>query len=254
MYKIIKFINDNNVEIALPEHPFSKSFESRINQEKNFRLINTFMMENSIIDKTKNIIDLGSWIGDNSIPWSKVISGIIYSIDPSPKNGEFINKVKELNSITNITFIEKAISNKPSIITTNHDLQHTMFITDGSGSIKVESTSLDELYRNGVIKDIGYIHLDVEGMENLVIEGSEIIISTYRPVISFEQHIKSDDYMGLSNSLKDSDYTVYLINEQFPGCKSDCRNLLAIPNEKLLIGFLELIQNYIKDSKILTKL
>jgi hypothetical protein len=68
-------------------------------------------------------------------------------------------------------------------------------------------------------------------MENLVIIGSKELIEKYKPIISFEQHLDTDDYVGLSNHLKDKGYIVYLINETFTGCRPTCRNLLAIPNE-----------------------
>ena len=45
---------------------------------------------NNVIDKNKNIIDLGAWIGDNSIPWAKNIDGIVYAIDPSKENCKYI--------------------------------------------------------------------------------------------------------------------------------------------------------------------
>ena len=40
-----------------------------------------------------NIIDLGAWIGDNAIPWAKNINHIVYAIDPSSQNIEFITKM-----------------------------------------------------------------------------------------------------------------------------------------------------------------
>jgi hypothetical protein len=55
----IKFVNENNVDVLLPSHPFSNILSSRVNSEKKFREINTFLLNNQIIDKTKNIIDLG---------------------------------------------------------------------------------------------------------------------------------------------------------------------------------------------------
>ena len=228
--KKCRFINDGGVEVILPEHEYSKLLSDRVEAEKLFRQIHIYLINEGIIDKTKNVIDLGSYIGDNSIPWSILFDGLIYAIDPSPKNGEFINAVKEVNNLTNLIFIEKVISDRNKLVSTNDDLHHCMF-NDSVGKTTLESCSLDSLYKSDIITNIGYIHLDVEGMEYLVIKGGEQIIKECKPVISFEQHIDSDNYIGLSNHLKGMGYIVHLINESFTGCSPDCRNLLAIPIE-----------------------
>jgi hypothetical protein len=53
-------------------------FKKRDNHEVMFRRINTYLIKNKIIKN--NIIDLGAWIGDNSIPWAKNIDGTVYAI------------------------------------------------------------------------------------------------------------------------------------------------------------------------------
>ena len=65
------FTNDDNVEITLLNHPFSEKFSNRNKHEILFRQINTYLIKNNII--LNNIIDLGAWIGDNSIPWAKIL-------------------------------------------------------------------------------------------------------------------------------------------------------------------------------------
>jgi hypothetical protein len=97
--------------------------------------------------------------------------------------------------------------------------------------ISVNAVTLDYLYDHNVIGNIGYIHLDVEGMEMNVIEGSNKIIDSYRPIISFEQHIELDDYQKNANYLKNKNYSIYLVDETFEGCRPDCRNSFAFPNE-----------------------
>ena len=75
------------------------------------------LVKNNIINKDKNFIDLGAWIGDNSLPWAKLLkklngNGIIYAIDPSEYNCNFIEKTANLNQLsTNIKTIQKAKSN-----------------------------------------------------------------------------------------------------------------------------------------------
>lgn len=226
----VVFTNDNDASIMLPEHPYSKEFATRDNHEIYFRKISTILINNNIVKR--NIIDLGCWVGDNAIPWAKNIKGIVYAIDPSPENCLFVKSVAELNNITNIKTIEKAISDKQTVISTNYDLHHCPFNSDELGTYKITADSLDNLYNNKILEDVDYIHLDVEGMEKLVIVGADKLINDYRPIIAFEQHLETDDYIGLCSYLRNKNFKTFLINETLPGCRIDCRNLIAIPHEK----------------------
>lgn len=222
----VKFTNDNNVNINLVKHNFSKSFLVRDNHEVMFRRINTYLIKNKLIDG--NIIDLGAWIGDNSIPWAMNLTHTIYAIDPSPNNINFIEQMALANNIRNIKTIQKAIGDKNEIIGTNKNINHCSFSKKG-GKLKVQSVTLDYLYSKGHIDNIAYIHLDVEGFESNVIKGSKKIIQLFNPIISYEQHLKIDNYKQLSLHLFNQGYNIYLINEILPGCRNDCRNLLAFP-------------------------
>jgi FkbM family methyltransferase len=240
------FTNDDSVAIELLNHTFSYQFARRNNHEVLFRRINTFLIKNRIIKN--NIIDLGAWIGDNSIPWAENIKGIVYAIDPSVHNCDFITKTCELNNISNVKVIQHAISNKNEILSTNDELTHCSFVygnTGLNGRTKVSAVSLNYLYETNVIENIGYIHLDVEGMEYKILEGSSTIIEQCRPIITFEQHLEIDNYDMISSYLKNYNYTIFLIDEVLPGCRHDCRNSIAFPNEMYSDKIVEDIHNYI---------
>lgn len=239
------FTNDNNTHIVLPEHGLSCIFTTRNFHEVLFRkIINHLIITNTI---TKNIIDLGAWIGDNSIPWAKNTASTIYAIDPSPVNCNFIKEVSSMNNITNIKVIQKAISDKNEILTTNDDyLFHCTFISNNEklidGINKCEATTLDYLHEVNDIDNIGFIHLDVESMEFSVIIGANNIIDKFRPIIAFEQHLDTDNYIELSKHISDKKFVVYVINEVLPGCRSDCRNFIAFPNEILSNNIIETLK------------
>lgn len=234
------FTNDNNVKIKLIDSIISNNFKIRDNHEIIFRRINTFLINNNIIKN--NIIDLGAWIGDNSIPWAKNIKGIVYAIDPSPNNIQFILETCKINNIRNINLIQKAISDKNQELYTNDDINHCSFVygldAEGNGKLKVESVSLDHLYDTNIIDNIGYIHLDAEGLEYKIIRGSHKIIEKFNPIISFEQHLEMDNYNQIINHLKEKKYNIFMIDEIMPGCRPDCRNFFAFPysvyNETLI--------------------
>jgi len=249
------FTNDNNVKIELLNHPFSEVFLRRDNHEVMFRRIHTFLITNHIL--SGNFIDLGAWIGDNSIPWAKQISGKVYAIDPSPENCDFIKRMSTLNQIENISVLQTGISDKNEVLSTDTNLQHCSFIhkylEDNSpsnqlnmtGATKVNACSLDYLVELGVLETIGYIHLDVEGMEYKVLQGAVKLLDTFRPSLTFEQHLQADNYIEIVEYLYRKHYKVFLINEQLPGCRVDCRNFLAFPLEKYSDKLMDEIHDYL---------
>jgi FkbM family methyltransferase len=247
-----KFINDNDVVIKLPNHELTEQYKTRVHAETFFRRIVTYFINNNII--SNNFIDLGAWMGDNSIPWAVNIMGTVFAIDPSPQNCEFISLLAQLNNINNIKVIQKAISDNNEILSTNDPINHCVFVNNSDGQTKVNAESLDYLFDINEINSIGFIHLDVEGMEFKVILGSENIIKKFKPIIAFEQHIESDNYLELSEHIRQFDYQIYLINESFNGCRHDCRNLLAIPNEKIQNDLINELQKHLNKNDLLIKL
>ena len=254
------FTNDGEITISLIEHPFSQTFASRNNHEVLFRQMHTYLMDVGIIKN--NIIDLGAWIGDNTIPWAKrsgsdpkrtVVSlsdshqkqSVVYAIDPSRENCDFIQRMCDHNKIDNVKIFQTAISNKIETLSTNDDMYHCTFVQGSEGRNKVDAITLDHLFNIGEIENIGYIHLDVEGMEYNVISGSEIIIDTYKPVITFEQHLEIDNYNLILEHLTNKNYVVFLIDEVLPGCRPDCRNSIAFSKDIFDPSIVTKIHEYI---------
>lgn len=231
-----KFTHDNGVIIQVPpEHEFSHKIAARDLNEVAFKKIVTKCYELGIIDRRRGVIDLGAWIGDNALPWAVNIVGTVHAIDPSPENCNFMRQVVRMNDIRNLVVIEKAISKGDEILSYHWGLHHTSFSSEGTHRNKMSSTSLDRLREKGEISDVGMIHLDVEGMEFDVIRGAHSIISKDKPIIFYEQHIESDDYKGLAAHLNGLGYTSNIINETLVGCNPDCRNLMAVPKERVAV-------------------
>ena len=175
--------------------------------------------------KDKNIIDLGAYIGDNSVPWALKSNGIIYAIDPSKENTDFIDKMAKHNKLDNIVTITKAISDKSETIYYNENDDTHISCNTNTGRGSFQATNLDNLN----LENIGFIHLDVEGFEYKVLQGSINIINKYNPIIVWENHIEKEDYMKIVNFFSSHNYNTFLINEQFPHCFPDCRNFISLP-------------------------
>jgi FkbM family methyltransferase len=240
--KTVNFVYDNTIIVIDDEvMPIqTNQFCQRVDCERNFRLIHRYLLTNNIIKN--NIIDLGAWVGDNSIPWAKMTKNIIYAIDPSKDNCDFIKNMCSMNNLYNISIINQAISDKPELLTTDNDINHCSFIWDNGnvgvekkyeGVYKINATSLDELYNSKHIENIGYIHLDVEGMEHKILLGSTNLIDLFLPIISFEGHLNAEaaEINKNINYLKSKNYTIFIINDIIKSgqCWGDCRNFLAFP-------------------------
>ena len=93
-----------------------------------------------------------------------------------------------------------------------------------------KSKTLDSLYNQNIINNIGFIHLDVEGMEYKIILGSLNLIEKERPIVSYEGHTHTDTYLNdIKKYFIEKNYSIFRIEE---ACgRDDCRNFLAIPND-----------------------
>ena len=250
--KTVYFQNEG-FKINLPiDNSRSSRFSVRDNDEILFRLLVKHLYENHLIDINKNIIDLGAYIGDNSIPWALRINGIVYAIDPSEPNIKFINDLAEINNIKNIVTINKCISDKEERMYTNDDFDEEEYISTAvfnkkKGKKFTVAETLDNLHKSGSIENIGFIHLDVEGFEQNVLNGSQRIIDNYRPIINWENHWDTDNYEGTIVYFQNLDYTTFIINELIPTNRPDCRNFLSVPIERRISEKIDSINDHFKD-------
>jgi FkbM family methyltransferase len=229
----VTFPLDSGVVVKLPHHRHSSLFPYVTFKEPLLRAIANHLIANEIIPKGSGIIDLGSWIGDNALPWSMSFPGIVYAIDPSDENIAFIKSVSVLNGITNIVAIQAAVSDSEESLGTLGDPTHCCLqpvdqhSENSDLSLVTISTTLDLLHQEGVIGEVGFMHLDVEGYEMKVLLGAQQMIEKYKPVVMFESHVLSQPTIPMINFLADLGYKVFMINETHPGANPDCRNFVA---------------------------
>lgn len=229
--------NNINIKIPVPKNRclHEKRFSNTPLREALLRLVVTEFINAKLIKG--NIIDCGAHIGDNSVPWAKLMkNNFIYAVDPSANNIKYIKELCNLNNLKNIKLLQYAISNCKKDVYTNGNIDHCSF-RSGQKKMKLKSTSFDNLFDDNKISNIDFIHLDVEGLEEDVIVGSKKIINFYKPIIIFEQHISgrnNDNYIKLCDYLKNThNYRNFMLNEQIDGCWEDCRNLLSIHPSKM---------------------
>ena len=189
------------------------------------------------IDNTKSIIDIGSWIGENSIVWSKLLKNqaSVLAIDPSKNNQNYCKTLCKFNKIENINLINAVCSDESNQkLGFSGSIDHANFRKTYDQKFILSKTLNSVVNELSVDKEIGFMHIDVEGFEFQVLKGADLIFSDQKPIIIFEQHITKEDVSSIFDYLKTFGYEVYMINEVLQGCDLDCRNFIALQKNKKL--------------------
>lgn len=209
------------------------SFSGRPQAEPLLRRIVAYMYDSAVLSISDSVVDIGAWLGDNSLIWARKLTGegIVIAIDPSPRNLGFIALLARTNRIRNIHLFEGVCADSSGqLLSFEGPLTHASFQTEGdSSTTTLRSTTIDAIVGQADWPSVGLLHVDVEGFEAKVLVGAEKTISLYKPVIIFEHHIR--DRNGLDEIcqwLVSRDYDVFMINEVLAGCLPDCRNFLAV--------------------------
>jgi FkbM family methyltransferase len=209
----------------------SVDYSRRTNAECLLRTLVYQLFQTGYLKNNKCIIDIGSWLGDNSITWAKMLSkkANLYAIDPSQSNLEFSEAIAKLNKVNNIRWVKAICSDKSgALLSIEGDINHAIFHEASKGTIsEFKSTTLDQVVPESDHKNISMIHVDVEGFEEKVILGAVNIIKKSKPMVIFEQHISSEDPSKIFTFLRSYNYCIFMINEVLPGCRYDCRNFIA---------------------------
>ena len=181
------------------------------------------------IKNSVNILDIGGHVGSHSIVYSKLNpNSTIFIFEPQQKLFELLKKNIMENNCNNIKPYNMALGN----FNGNFTLQ--VSATDGSNVNTPVEYGTDKLYNIGGIGfgengeevlvstgdslDINYVHfikIDVEGAENLVINGLLNYLSENSPIIIMEFYHNSknnDSHVAAENQLFSLGYNNYYIS------------------------------------------
>lgn len=153
-----------------------------------------------IIEKNQNVIDVGAHIGDYGLCLAHALSNIkmnniiVYCIDPSIEKCNFMKKIKDLNNLENIKIICKGLTDKDNIkynvndgiIEVGKNTGGWQWIEDKNG---LSFTTLDNLYSQGLIDNIGFMWLDAQWNEDKILKGGLNTLQKFKPYIFMEYDI-----------------------------------------------------------------
>jgi FkbM family methyltransferase len=174
------------------------------------------------------VADVGANIGYFSLLAARQVGshGKVYAFEPYPGNYELLVKNIEANNYTNIIPVCKAVSSTSGTLrffgsSTNHG-RHSLEpsnVFNLANEFEVEGITLDEYFQQVVkSQQIDILKIDVEGAEQLVIEGSRTILATAAPIVLLEFWPRGlrnlgGDPLALLELFDQAGYTISVIEE-----------------------------------------
>ncbi len=166
--------------------------------------------------------DIGANLGFFSLLAAHLVGlgeGQVYAFEAAPDNARAIRENAELNSIPNVTVIDKAVSSRSG----SGRLQ---IVDDQSWSkleeygehpyterlIDVELVAIDDLLRAGELTPPTVVKIDVEGAEIAVLEGMRETLERHQPAVICELHGTHSEFLA---TMRSQGYR--LINLEGPG-------------------------------------
>lgn len=141
---------------------------------------------NTIVPANRASVDVGANIGIYTLALAR-LSSQVFSFEPTPETFDTLQRNIELNSLENVKAFRLAISDRAGSVRLYHNPKGS-----GSNSIaaradtyeEVTATTLDEAISPGI--KIGFMKIDVQGAEEMVLKGAQRILLEDRPIIQFE--------------------------------------------------------------------
>jgi FkbM family methyltransferase len=128
------------------------------------------------------VLDIGANIGYFTLLFAKLVGrdGAVFAFEPTPDTFALASKNVELNGYSNVTLVQKALSNRAgrASLVVYDDIPGKNRLTPGvteKNSIEVETVRLDDYFAN-YSREISFIKIDVEGAELLALEGGRRLL------------------------------------------------------------------------------
>ena len=165
-------------------------------------------LDNPEYFKDKDIIDAGAFIGDSALILSPLTNKKVYAFEPTQSNYNILLKTLAMNQIKNTVPIQMALGNKN---------KETEILVRGSSSSQKENPyfkyeksediqmiTLDEYVAQNNLH-VGLIKVDVEGAEQMVLQGAIETIKTQRPTLLLSIYHNRDDFFNIKRMIEDLD-------------------------------------------------
>lgn len=182
------------------------------------------------------LYDLGANIGFFSLLGAQLTGpdGGVYAFEVAPDNAAAIRRNAELNGLTNVTVIERAVSSGPGVgrLQVVDDQSWSKLVQYGEHPltervIEVELAAIDDLARSEGLPAPNVVKIDVEGAEIAALEGMRRTIDEHRPAIICELHDTRREFV---NAMSDHGYRLVNLERATAVAEDpDAVHVLALP-------------------------
>jgi FkbM family methyltransferase len=145
------------------------------------------------------VADVGAHIGYDTLLLARLVgdAGRVIAFEPDPANLARLRRNCEINGLTRVTVDGRAVCDRPGAVqlaargeTTSHLVEATpTTIANDSGSkpevLTVDGVTLDDLFAD---QPLGFVKIDVEDAEVMVLRGASRVLATQRPPMIIEVH------------------------------------------------------------------
>ncbi len=179
------------------------------------------------------VVDGGASCGIYTVVAARLVgpSGRVLSFEPGVEAFSTLRKNIELNRLINVRAHCAALSDRDGRAQLYHHKHGPNSFSIGhSGNTAINSEpvitrTLDEVFREEPAGRLGFIKLDVEGAEELVLRGARQVIARLRPTIQFEVNAAAAKQLGLHpcgawELLKTWGYRFFFLSRSSELCES----------------------------------
>jgi FkbM family methyltransferase len=151
-------------------------------------------------DRGDVVLDLGACLGDTTLGFAAAVgeSGRVFAFEPMPIFQEVVRSNVERNPhlATRIELVERAVAS------TSDQLVRLVDAGPGSrlsadGTVEAITVSVDDFVRSNALKRVDFIKMDIEGAEQLALEGSAQSIANHQPKLAICAYHETDDLWRL---------------------------------------------------------
>jgi FkbM family methyltransferase len=173
---------------------------------------------NHYLPKTGDIVfDIGAGVGEETVVLSELVgaTGKVYACEAHPKTFGALSYMVNKNELTNVVCVPVAFSNKSGIVEiddTENSLANTILPTGNPKAFQVKGQTLDQFVDENKIERIDLVKMNVEGAEQLIIQGMNRSLPIIRHVA-----ISCHDFLynsGQSEYFKTKDIVISFLREK----------------------------------------
>lgn len=200
-----------------------------------------------VLSPGKVFVDAGANFGIYTTIASRLVenSGVVLTFEPAIETYPILDRNVKINQLENVRVFHAAVSDQEGVTRFyhNNDAPNSYSLgaaNDNTEFEEIETLTLEKVFEQEKIKRFDLMKIDVEGAEELVLQGAKSLIEQMQPEIIFEVSGKGAERLGLSqdgawNFLQELGYSFFAVEENGnlrPLASPELGNIVAIPNLK----------------------